>query len=65
MNQRENKEGEETERGSEKLREQEKKRVEESQTKILILAAYLEGLAVFSLVLQLEVVVQDHYGDTA
>ena len=30
-----------------------------------ILVTYLECLAVFSLVLQLEVAVQSHYGDTA
>ena len=42
-----------------------RKRSKEWEIKILILAAYLEGLAVLSLVLQLEVVVQGHYGDTA
>ena len=35
------------------------------ETKIMILAAYLACLLVFSLVLQFEVAVQGHYGDTA
>ena len=42
-----------------------RKRSKECETKIVILAAYLACLLVFSLVLQLEVAVQSHYEDTA
>ena len=42
-----------------------RKRNKEREIKIVILVTYLECLAVFSLVLQLEVAVQSHYGDTA
>ena len=42
-----------------------RKRSKEWETKIVILAAYLACLLVFSLVLQFEVAVQGHYGDTA
>ena len=42
-----------------------RKRSKEWETKIVILAAYLACFLVSSLVLQFEVAVQGHYGDTA
>ena len=46
------------------VRRKTRKRSKEWETKIVVSAAYLACLLVFSLVLQFEVAVQSHYGDT-